>query len=234
MLFVKSRQLVIPGDLLAKGEYAAGKNVYKEGDGFYASKVGLVNFENRVMHVIAIEGGYLPSVNDLVVGKVVNVGLSEWVVDINSPYRGILFVSQTPRRSFDSRRDDLTGILDVGDIIVAKVLEFDRTRDPRITIRDRGLGKVTSGYVIKVTPTKIPRLIGKRGSMIKLIKSRTGCQITVGQNGFILVRGKRVEDEALAVEVIRMIERDAHTSGLTNRVGEFIGKRKQGGLTDGG
>jgi exosome complex component RRP4 len=225
-LFVKNRQLVIPGDLLAKGEYAAGENVYKEGDGFYASKVGLVNSENRVIHVIAIEGGYLPSVNDLVVGKVVNVGLSEWVVDINSPYRGILFVSQTPRRSFDSRRDDLTDILDVGDVIVAKVLEFDRTRDPRITIRDRGLGKVTSGYVIKVTPTKIPRLIGKRGSMIKLIKSRTGCQITVGQNGFILVRGKRVEDEALAVEVIRMIERDAHTSGLTNRVGEFIGKRK--------
>lgn len=226
MLFVKSRQLVIPGDLLAKDEYVAGENVYKDGDGFYASKVGLVDFKNRVMHVIAIKGGYLPSVNDLVVGKVVNVGLSEWVVDINSPYKGILSVSQTSRRSFDSRRDDLTGILDVGDIIVAKVLEFDRTRDPRITIRDRGLGKVTSGYVVKVTPTKIPRLIGKNGSMIKLIKSRTGCQITVGQNGFILVRGKRVEDEALAVEVIRMIEREAHTSGLTDRVGEFIGKRK--------
>ena len=226
MLFVKSRQLVIPGDLLAKGEYAAGENVYKERDGFYASKVGLVVFENQVIRVIAIEGGYLPSANDLVVGKVVNVGLSEWVVDINSPYRGVLFVSQTSRRSFDSRRDDLTGILDVGDVIIAKVLEFDRTRDPRITIRGRGLGKVTSGYMVKVTPTKIPRLIGKRGSMINLIKSMTGCQITVGQNGFILVKGKRVEDEALAVEVIRMIERDAHTSGLTDRVGEFIEKRK--------
>jgi len=224
LLFVKSRQLVIPGDLLAKGEYAAGENVYKGRDGFYASKVGLVVFENQVIRVIAIEGGYLPSANDLVVGKVVNVGLSEWVVDINSPYRGVLFVSQTSRRSFDSRRDDLTGILDVGDVIIAKVLEFDRTRDPRITIRDRGLGKVTSGYLVKVTPTKIPRLIGKRGSMINLIKSRTGCQITVGQNGFILVKGKRVEDEALAVEVIRMIERDAHTSGLTDRVGEFIGR----------
>lgn len=226
MLFVKSRQLVIPGDLLAKGEYAAGKNVYKERDGFYASKVGLVVFENQVIRVIAIEGCYLPSANDLVVGKVVNVGLSEWVVDINSPYRGVLFVSQTSRRSFDSRRDDLTGILDLGDVIIAKVLEFDRTRDPRITIRDRGLGKVTSGYMVKVTPTKIPRLIGKKGSMINLIKSRTGCQITVGQNGFILVKGKRVEDEALAVEVIRMIERDAHTSGLTDKVGEFIEKRK--------
>lgn len=226
MLFVKSRQLVIPGDLLAKGKYAAGENVYKERDGFYASKVGLVVFENQVIRVIAIEGGYLPSANDLVVGKVVNVGLSEWVVDINSPYRGVLFVSQTSRRSFDSRRDDLTGILDVGDVIIAKVLEFDRTRDPRITIRGRGLGKVMSGYMVKVTPTKIPRLIGKRGSMINLIKSMTGCQITVGQNGFILVKGKRVEDEALAVEVIRMIERDAHTSGLTDRVGEFIEKRK--------
>jgi len=227
LLFVKSRQLVIPGDLLAKGDYAAGENVYKERGGFYASKVGLVNFENQVIHVIAVEGVYLPSANDLVVGKVVSVGLSEWVVDINSPYSGVLFVSQTSRRSFDSRKDNLMDILDVGDVIVANVLEFDRTRDPRITIQGHELGKVTSGYVVKVTPTKIPRLIGKRGSMIKLIKSRTGCQITVGQNGFILVRGKRVEDEALAVEVIRMIERDAHTSGLTNKVGEFIEKARR-------
>jgi len=226
LLFVESRQWVIPGDLLAKGEYTAGENVYKDEEGFYASKVGLVDFENRVIQVIAVHGCYLPSIDDLVIGKVLKVGLSEWVVDINSPYKGILFVSGASGRPFDSRRDELRDILDVGDVIIAKVLEFDRTLDPRLTIKGRGLGKVESGYVVKMTPTKIPRLIGKKGSMIELVKNRTGCQITVGQNGYILVIGKKVEDEVLAVEVIRMIERDAHTSGLTNRVGEFIGKRK--------
>ncbi len=225
-MLVKKRQLVVPGDLLARGKYIAGENVFKEGDRLYASRVGLVDFENQAIHVIPIEGCYMPRVNDLVVGKVTGVGLSEWTVDINSPYKGILFTSEATDRHFDPCKNKLTDILDVGDVIIAKVLEFDRTMDPRITIKGRGLGKVTSGYIVKVTPTKIPRLIGKRGSMIKIVKNGTGCQITIGQNGYVLIRGKKVEDEALAVKAIRMIEREAHTSGLTDRINEFITKRR--------
>ena len=62
--------------------------------------------------------------------------------------------------------------------------------------------------------------------MISMLKQETGCQITVGQNGVALVWGKSPDEESLAVEAIYMVEREAHTRGLTDRIREMIAKNK--------
>jgi exosome complex component RRP4 len=62
--------------------------------------------------------------------------------------------------------------------------------------------------------------------MVKMLKEKTGCQITVGQNGVILVTGKTLEDEQLAIMAIGKIEQEAHTRGLTERVTEMILKER--------
>src|SRR6266705_3350248 len=109
-------------------------------------------------------------------------------------------------------------------MILAQILAFDRTRDPLLTIKGPGLGKVTTGRVVEISASKIPRLIGRKGSMISMLKHETGCQITVGQNGIALVWGKTPDAERLAVEAIYMVEREAHTRGLTDRIREMIAK----------
>jgi len=173
MLHFEKRALVTPGDLLAEGDYVAGENTYKEDDKIYATRIGLFNYDNRKVHVVALKAFYIPSPGDLVIGKVVDIGLKGWTVDIN-------------------------------------------------TVKDAGLGKIREGRIIKVTPTKIPRVIGKKGSMINLIKRQTGCQIVIGQNGVILVRGRDLEKVNLAVEAIMKIEDEAHTTGLTDRINEML------------
>ena len=124
------------------------------------------------------------------------------------------------------RKDEMSDFLKVGDLIFAKISAFDRTRDPIVTIRDQGLGKVNRGHVIKITSTKIPRLIGKKGSMVNMVKRETGCQITIGQNGLVLVSGKNVEEEALAILAIRTIEKNAHTLGLTDKISKLLKKEE--------
>ena len=52
--------------------------------------------------------------------------------------------------------------------------------------------------------------------MISMIKQETGCQIILGLNGVILVTGKTLEDEELAIAAINKIEEESHTSGLTD------------------
>src|SRR3989442_15838937 len=94
-------------------------------------------------------------------------------------------------------------------MVLAEVLDFDRTRDPLLTIKGPGLGKVATGRVVEISAAKIPRLIGRKGSMISMLKRETGCQITVGQNGVALVWGKTPDAETLAVEAIYMVEREA-------------------------
>jgi exosome complex component RRP4 len=87
------------------------------------------------------------------------------------------------------------------------------------------LGKVNRGQIVDIVPSKIPRLIGKKGSMITTIKKETGCHIVLGQNGRVLVSGKTVEDEQLAIMAIQKVEEESHTSGLTNRIAELLKER---------
>ena len=58
--------------------------------------------------------------------------------------------------------------------------------------------------------------------MISMIKQETGCNIILGLNGVVLVTGKNLEDEQLAVQAILKIERESHTSGLTDRITQML------------
>jgi exosome complex component RRP4 len=109
---------------------------------------------------------------------------------------------------------------------VAKIVAYDRTHDPQLTVGEPGLGKITRGEIVKVTPTKIPRVIGRKGSMISMIKQETGCQIILGLNGIILITGKNLEDEQLAMMAIHKIEEESHTSGLTDRIVQMLKEEK--------
>ncbi len=223
--FFERRQLVAPGDLLAEGNYVAGENTYKTEEKVYATCIGLVDFQERSVFVVALKAFYAPRVGDTVIGGVTDVTIGGWIVDINSPYPALLRASDVMERSYRPQRNNLTSIFDVGDILIAKIVSYDRTRDPLLTVRESDLGKVTRGQIVDIVPSKIPRLIGKKGSMITTIKKETGCHIVLGQNGRVLVSGKTIEDEQLAIMAIQKVEEESHTSGLTNRIAELLKER---------
>ena len=225
--FFERRQIVTPGDLLAEGDYIAGENTYKEGNRIYAARIGLVEYEDKKVSVVALRAFYIPRVGDTVIGTVVEVGFSGWTVDINAPYLAILRASDVLNRPFKPQKDDLTEVLDVGDLVVAKIVSYDRTHNPQLSVDELGLGKITRGQIMKITPTKIPRVIGKKGSMISMIKQETGCHIILGHNGIILITGKSLEDEELAMMAIHKIEEESHTTGLTDRILQMIKKEKE-------
>jgi exosome complex component RRP4 len=225
--FFERRQIATPGDLLAEGDYIAGENTYKEGNRIYAARIGLVEYEDKKVSVVALRAFYIPRVGDTVIGTVVEVGFSGWTVDINAPYLAMLRASDVLNRPFKPQKNDLTEVLDVGDLVVAKIVSYDRTHNPQLSVDEPGLGKITRGQIVKITPTKIPRVIGKKGSMISMIKQETGCHIILGHNGIILITGKSLEDEELAMMAIHKIEEESHTTGLTDRILQMIKKEKE-------
>jgi exosome complex component RRP4 len=226
-VYYERRQFVTPGDLLAENEYFAGENTHKEKGKTYATRVGLFDFKDKRVYVVALKSFYVPIVGDIIIGKIEEVTLSGWVIDIKAPHLAMLRASEALERPFKPQKDDLPSLFDVGDMVIAKILAYDRTRDPQLTILERGLGKITRGQILEITHTKIPRIIGKQGSMINMLKRETGCQIEIGQNGRILVNSKKPEDELLAVIAIRKIAQEAHTTGLTDRVAEMLKREKE-------
>jgi exosome complex component RRP4 len=224
--FFEPKQVAAPGDLIAEGDYIAGENTYVEDNKIYALRVGIVEYEDKKVNVVALRAFYIPRVEDVVIGTVVEVGFNGWTVDVNAPYQALLRASDVLSRPFKPQKDELSQVLDTGDLIVAKIIAYDRTHDPQLTVAEPGLGKITRGQIVKVTPTKIPRIIGRKGSMISMIKQETGCQIILGLNGIILITGKTPEDEELAMMAIQKIEEESHTSGLTARITQMLSDEK--------
>lgn len=225
VIVAEPKQVVAPGELLAEGDHLLGDNAFRIGTQIYSACIGILEVDGNRVFVVPLKGNYFPRSGDLVAGRVVDIGLSGWSVDIRAPYEAMLPASETPGPR-GPRRRDLSTSYDVGDMVLAEVLAFDRTRDPLLTVKGPGLGKVSTGRVVEISAAKIPRLIGRKGSMISMLKKETDCQITVGQNGVVLVWGKSPQSERVAVEAIYMVEREAHTRGLTDRIREMISKSR--------
>ena len=213
MIYVENKDLVIPGEVLADDEYYSGRGNFKEDGKICSSLMGLVSLRNKKIRVIPLKSKYVPKKGDVVIGKIKDVRFSMWDVDINSPYSGILPAFEV----FGREKKELNKVFDVGDVLFLRVVDVDEVKKVKLGLKGRGMGKFRGGIIVDITPTKVPRLIGKKGSMINMIKDKTNCKIIVGQNGLVWVKGDE-DMEQLTKEIIHMIEAEAHTSGLTNKV----------------
>jgi exosome complex component RRP4 len=222
------RKQVIPGDVITRGNHRYGAYIEKRGDEYIALRVGLAEVGRDGVKLNPLTGPYLPRAEDEVIGKVVDINGFGWVVDINSCFDGFLPASFVFGREFSPSTHDLSSKFRVGDIIGARIESFERSRDPQLSIRGHGYGKIDSGEIIKISPTKVPRLIGRRGAMINLISERTGCDVRVGQNGVVVVNGPP-EGIVKTAKAIKMVEEEAHAADLMAKVDAYLGGSGDGG-----
>lgn len=221
------RKYVIPGDVITTGPYRAEENVNLVGDKIIATTVGISEIYDSGVRVIPLTGIYLPRIDDFIIGIVKSHTSLSWELDMHSCYPGILPAQDVFGRDFNPKVDELTSRLKKGDLVAARIANFDRSRDPLITIGDRDLGKIEEGELVKISPSKVPRLIGKRGSMIQTIESATKALITIGQNGYIVVSCEDPEGLLKALDAIRMIEEQAHVPNLTEKIQEMLGSNSE-------
>ncbi|MFW9986551.1 MAG: exosome complex RNA-binding protein Rrp4 [Candidatus Odinarchaeota archaeon] len=224
-LHFEQQDIVVPGQLLAEGDYRHGDGAFKEHEKVFAAVIGLVKMKGKTIYVVPLQGQYIPKARDIIIGKIIEITLNGWLVDIQSPYPAMLPVMHAlSRRDATRAKENLRRWYDIGETVVAEIIAADRTRDPLITTRGRGLGKIRGGVLMKITPTRVPRLIGRKGSMINMLKSELQTDIVVGQNGIVWLKGNP-DRVTIAMDAIRQIEREAHTGGLTDRIREIISEK---------
>ncbi len=224
-LLIKEKAVVIPGEILAEGmDYLPGENTYRESDKIYAKVLGLASLKGRVLKVTSLSGPYNPKIGDKVICQVKDITMSSWRVETGTPYTAMLNVKDASNR-FIPRGEDLSKILGIGDLIVAKISNVTSQKLIDITMREPGLRKIIGGRVITINSQKVPRVIGRQGSMISLVKEKTGCDITVAQNGYVWIKGTP-EGELKAEEAIKLIEKNSHQEGLTNQIEKFLGGKE--------
>ncbi len=202
------RRIVLPGEkVFSDAKRTQGALI--EGGETIASVVGFVQ-EDRF---VPLKGRYLPRVGDYVIGIVKDERFSGYTLDLNSPYDGSLS-SKELRESFE-----------LGDVVSAEVVDVNEVHDATLG-RPR---KLFDGEIIEITSVKVPRVIGRAGSMLAIIKQYTRTDVSVGKNGRLYLKGG---NSALATLAILKICREAHLSGLTDRVTAFLREEaeKNGGI----
>ncbi len=216
------RKYVIPGDVITTGPFRPEQNVILEGEKIISTTIGISEIYDDTVRVITLTGKYIPKIDDLVIGKVNSHTSLSWELDINSCYVGFLPAQDVFGRDFSAHADELSTKLKTGDLVAARIANFDRTRDPLVTISDRDLGAIDSGDLVKISPSKVPRLIGKRGSMIQMIEMATNAVVTIGQNGWVVVSCETSEGLLKAKKAIEMVDQKAHVANLTDQIKEML------------
>lgn len=216
------KDVVLPGEFIIerKGRKVS-RGAYFEGEKVFAAVLGIPRIDEDEISVISLSGVYTPSIGDKIVGIIQAVEISGWTVDINSPYLAFLPLSEGVGEFVDTQRTDISRFYDINDIVFCKISKVTKNKTIQVSMRNIGSRKLYGGITIKVTPTKIPRIIGKGGSMIGLIKEKTGCEIIAGQNGIVWIRGERKDK---VIEAIMTIEKESHTIGLTEKIEKMLGE----------
>ena len=217
----EKREIVIPSQLLGDAEgNKAGRGTFIENGKIYSEMLGILSKRSNYINVIPLKGRYDAIEGDFVIGIVQEAMASSWLVDINAPYPALLHVNEVP---WDVDFGETEKYLNHGDSVMAKILEVNVEKKLQITLKDRNLYKIRGGHITYIEPSKVPRLIGKKGSMISLLKKYTRCRIFVGQNGRIWIDGAE-DDIAKVIYAIRKIEEESLAFGLTNRIEELLRK----------
>ena len=212
-------KIVVPGDFLSRDVKRAGEGTYVEDGCVYAHLYGILDEKDEIK-VVALSGKYVPRRGDVVIGRIVDFSFPYWVVDIASPYKALLHVAEVAEEGERIEMSRMHEYLDIDDLIVAKVKSVDASMRVELALMKEF--RVRRGdRLIEISHTKIPRIIGRHGSMIKMLKERSGCFIFIAKNGRIWIKGREDAVDVVS-EAILMIANEAHTSGLTDRVARML------------
>lgn len=212
---VKKRRVVIPGEVIVSGDdFIPNEGARREGKDIVASRFGLAEEAGKVIKVIAITGAFVPRRNNVVIGRVVNITMNGWLVDIDAANSGFIPIDESPRFI---NKGEMDQFLAIGDVVAAKIWSITG-RGIDLSLKGVGLGKLEGGFIFRVIPNRVPRVIGREGSMISLIKEKTGCTITVGQNGWIWIRGQTLDAQIRARKAVEFVTDKVYVEGLTEKM----------------
>jgi exosome complex component RRP4 len=217
MIHVKDHDIVTPGELLSD-EGNGSHGTYLEGTKVFSKYFGVIRIEPKGVGVQPLTSVYEPMEGDEVVGQITEVGGKYWVVDINAPYYTRLDV-----RDMNIRIDtnELDKYLDIGDLVYVRVFKIYPNHSADVSMRGTRYAKLPGRTTAKIDIMKLPRLIGKEGTMINIIKTETNCDMLVGQNGIVWINGEDY-NKALALAAVNLVEKEYYNPNLMDKIKELL------------
>ncbi len=197
------RKIVLPGELVSTERKRVGDHAFLQDGKIFSDCVGLLDDGPTTVAVVPLQGRYVPKTGDVVVGIVSGEKATGYMIDINSFSQCYL------------SKKDVRETMKMGTIVSAKIDRVNELNEADLFNARAFYG----GELLCIAPVKVPRLIGKNGSMLDTIKYGTNTNLVVGRNGWIWAKGG---DTDLASKAVDKIEREAHVEHLTEKITDFL------------
>ena len=132
------RKIVVPGETIVSGEdYLPGEGTKRDGENVIAVRLGLAEEVGRVVKVIPIFGAFVPRRNNVIVGRVVDLTYSGWLIDIDSSHSAFLSIEEYPKFV---NKNEMDQHLAIGDVVAGKIWSIS-AKSIDLSMKGRGLGK---------------------------------------------------------------------------------------------
>ncbi|KAI3424177.1 hypothetical protein D9Q98_009536 [Chlorella vulgaris] len=180
---------VCPGDVLMSlpetGVVRIGGGVQQEGEVLVATKAGVVQqAKGGKLWVEARQKRYIPSPEDVVVGRITDKHSENYGVDVGGPFRALL-----PVLAFEGATKRNRPSLQPGDLVYCRVETAHRDLEAQLSCMDAagkasGFAHLKGGMVVEVSTTLARSLLSRPPAAVLSALGRSlQFELAVGQNG---------------------------------------------------
>ncbi|NIP33828.1 MAG: hypothetical protein GWN18_11260, partial [Thermoplasmata archaeon] len=145
------REIVVPGQSLTDSDVRPGLGAYRSDSEVVAATLGIKNVDGTYASVIPLGGQYIPRVGDIVIGRVDDVGPSNWLIEINSPYPAPMHVNEVP---WHVEFGETTDYMKAGDAVIVRVIRVTEVGRVQVTMEGPGLRKLQGGQLVQIPHSK--------------------------------------------------------------------------------
>ncbi|XP_060551302.1 exosome complex component RRP4-like [Ruditapes philippinarum] len=180
--------LVTPGDVITSDTgFMRGHGTFMEDGRHHASVAGVVQRVNKLICVKPLKTRYNGEVGDIVVGRILEVGLKRWKVDTHAKLDSVLMLSSVNlpggelRRRSEEDEKLMRHYLKEGDLISAEVQSVYSDGSLSLHTRSLKYGKLGQGSLYLVSPS----LIKRRKTHFHYLPC--GATVILGNNGYVWI-----------------------------------------------
>lgn len=185
-------KVVLPGDDIldiheTRKEFLKGLGIYERYNKYISCVLGKVSCINKLVYVESLNGKYVGSLGDLLVGRIKEIVNDRWVVEIGSYYRASLSISQANVGALSQRirvHNDvinMSNILEIDDIIACEVQRVSSDGSIMLHTRSTMYGKLENGILVIIPQT----LVQYQKKHIFVFPCKV--QIILGMNGWVWI-----------------------------------------------
>lgn len=211
----KVGKVVLPGDTLeevqeknSKQKIIIGPGLRRDGQKIYVTKCGILRQrEPCVFWVDCQQKRYIPAKGDNVVGVVMAKQGDYFRVDIGGSSPASLSYL-----AFEGATKRNRPILNVGDLVYAKLLVANKDCEPELVCIDHygkasGLGILpSSGFVFSCSIYLVRNLLSADSDLLKLLGRSIQYEIAIGMNGRIWLQAKTAQETIALTNAICVSE----------------------------